>query len=81
MSHINDYFKSMKSVLRACNNSIGNDEEIIDALTESDKLNKSLQGEYYDFSQVYATDMIKPFEDRMAQGKPEVTTGSSNTFH
>merc|ERR1712062_358265 len=59
--------QSMKSVLRACNNSIGNDEEIIDALTESDKLNKSLQGEYYDFSQVYATDMIKPFEDRMAQ--------------
>ena len=61
-------FQSMKNVMRACSNTQGSDENIDDTLKEIEQLHGSISTEFNDFSQVYGTDLIKPFEEKLHQG-------------
>jgi len=64
---LNKFSKSMKNVLRACNNTPGSDENIDDTLKEIEQLHGSISTEFTDFSQVYGSDLIKPFEEKFHQ--------------
>lgn len=56
-------------MVKACNSSVGNDEEAVDSIKEAEKLHKQISAEWKDFSEVYAADMIKPFDEKMTQGE------------
>ena len=58
----------MKTVMRACKDTPGSDENIDSALKEFESLHDSIGNEYNDFSQFYASDLIKPFEEKLHQG-------------
>merc|ERR1712227_96940 len=64
---LNKFSKSIKNVLRACNNTPGSDENIDDTLKEIEQLHGSISTEFTDFSQVYGSDLIKPFEEKFHQ--------------
>ena len=55
--------------MKACSSSVGNDEEAVDSIKEAEKLHKQISAEWKDFSEVYAADMIKPFDEKMTQGE------------
>jgi len=59
--------KALKGVVKACNSSVGNDDEAVDSIKEAEKLHKQISAEWKDFSEVYAADMIKPFDEKMTQ--------------
>jgi len=65
--------KALKGVVKACNSSVGNDDEAVDSIKEAEKLHKQISAEWKDFSEVYAADMIKPFDEKMTQGTPRLT--------
>jgi len=64
---LNKFSKSMKTVMRACKDTPGSDENIDSALKEFESLHDSIGNEYNDFSQFYASDLIKPFEEKLQQ--------------
>ena len=61
--------QALKGVVKACNSSVGNDDEAVDSIKEAEKLHKQISAEWKDFSEVYAADMIKPFDEKMTQGE------------
>ena len=60
--------QALKGVVKACSSSVGNDEEAVESIKEAEKMHKQISAEWKDFSEVYAADMIKPFDEKMTQG-------------
>jgi len=61
------FSKSMKAVQRACKDTPGSDETLDGTLKEFESLHADVSNEYNDFSQYYAQDLIKPFEEKLHQ--------------
>lgn len=61
------FSKSMKAVQRACKDTPGSDETLDGTLKEFEALHADVSNEYNDFSQYYAQDLIKPFEEKLHQ--------------
>ena len=66
--------------MRACKDTPGSDENIDSALKEFESLHDSIGNEYNDFSQFYASDLIKPFEEKLHQGTFFVLLEIFNVF-
>merc|ERR1712021_52540 len=64
---LSKFSKSMKAVQRACKDTPGSDESLDGTLKEFESMNADISNEYNDFSQFYAQDLIKPFEEKLHQ--------------